>query len=521
MISKLLFKHKLTLLSALLTVLVFPKWNMPWLAFFCLIPLIIDLRSPNLNLKEAFIKGGLWGLIVMGLYHAWILELNAYGNKYAIALIWVGFSLYSSIFYAGVTALVKLLKSKLPIFILLPSAWVVFEWLRGLGPLGNTAGDLGYSQTAYLEILQLAGVGGIFFLSFFCVLINCLLSYLVPLRNKKTVFALISAAALFITVVIWGHFHMLSNTCYITPSLIGTAVIQGNHTQNQKLDKDNWPIIIHDYFQLSKQALAYDPDLIIWPETITPGLNINNPSFLGYLLWLTRTSKTTIVFGTPMQDAQHYYNSAVAAGPDGLLDAYYKKVKLMPFGEYLPMSTLYHFLGLGNWLSDVDYTSGKSGSKPFYFPLKPVTPPPIDNPTHYGIFAGIKICLESIYPWYFRKDVNNGATLLIVLANNAWFHDSSAAEKHFQMSVLRAVENNRYLIQAANTGISGIVTNIGKPVIKTSLAKQSVSFTQIPILTPISIYTRTGDWIVYLSLIILSLGVIVSELFRFQHRRFK
>lgn len=128
-----------------------------------------------------------------------------------------------------------------------------------------------------------------------------------------------------------------------------------------------------------------------------------------------------------------------------------------------------------------------------------------------GVAYGGGLCLESVYPGYFRMSVLRGAQVLVVLLNNAWFFNSSAAQEHLQMSIFRAVENNRYLVQVANTGISAIVDPRGAVIQRSRLGEKRILTGRVDDSLKMSFYTRFGDWIVIVSGIYLILALIMSR----------
>jgi len=204
-----------------------------------------------------------------------------------------------------------------------------------------------------------------------------------------------------------------------------------------------------------------------------------------------KTHAIPLIFGTPYWDGAHYYNSAVALSPTGNAPTIYKKNHLMPFGEYIPGSPLLKWLHLGFLLPEAEYSASNQSTL-----------------LACGKTAvGTGICLESIYPWTYRQFTQKGATLLANLSNTAWFLTSSASEELLQMSVMRAVENGRYFIQVANTGISAIIDSKGRFLAKTNLNKQTVLTKTVSLLRQKTVYTRFGNVIVMVSGMIILWGV--------------
>lgn len=496
--------YKNTLLSVLFFSLSFPPFNFFVLAYISLVPLICDIYfSTDTSTSIRFKKGLLFGFLSMAIFHSWFFQLEAFAPLWGVILLWLSLSLYLSLFYGLSLRLFKTFTSPVYTALWAASIWVLFEWIRSLGPIGNTAGLLGYSQTYCLPIIHLSSYGGIYSISFLCILINFIVFYALffnklvhknkleissisKIKKQLFIFTLLILSVIFI----FTSFQLKSHTGQDHK----VAIIQPNHIQKRKLDSFQHPSLLQENITLVKQALESSPNTIILPETITSSLNTKRNWFISSLKQRLENKETTIIFGTPIKENQRYFNSAVSITKHGLDKNRYDKIKLMPFGEYWPFRPLLYKLGLEHMIGNSDYSSGSK----------------IHNlPIHNSKF-GIEICLESIYPWFARKQVQQGATVLITLVNNAWFFDSKAAEQHLQMSMVRAVENKRFLLQAANTGISAIISPTGKIIKQSNLDEQNILIDMIKLHKTITPYTKYGDIIILFSSLIIITGILKS-----------
>jgi apolipoprotein N-acyltransferase len=482
----------LSLFSAVLSWSVFPKLDFWWLSFVCLVPLLYDLNSKKKQNRDNFFflkRGLVYGFVFMFLFHNWMFALRAWAPVVLVVLLWVLASIYFSIFYALVFYFYGLLKGGFFRILVFPCLWVIGEWLRSLGPVGNSAGALGYSQTSCLPILQLASFVGVFGLSFLVVLVNVLIyEILTNQSRKKAIFFLIAVLVVGFGV---GCFR-LSDKQFLARNrsqvkLLNIGVAQGNHAQDKKLNRKYWSQIQDDYIRLLKNPICQKQNIIFLPETITPSFNLKKRRFIRVLERIAKDSGFAVVFGTPIKRQGLYYNAvAVVANDKGLLAKMYLKKRLMPFGEYWPMRVALEKL-CKKVVASKDYTPGKGQ----------------DNLRVGGADVGVSVCLESIYPGYCRQAVKNGAQLLCVLVNNAWFFQSSAAAEHLQMSIMRAVENDRFLIQSANTGFSAIVSSKGRVIKKAWLDKQRIISGTVEIKHSRTVYNFFGDIVVLFSMIII------------------
>jgi len=445
---------RLLVLSALLFSLLFPPVNASWLAYLFAIPLLLHLKSLE-SPVIGFRNGVLFGLITMGVFHAWIFALHPWSTWLGAVGMWLMLSVYLSLFYGFSFGLFVAVKRQMPHIIAFPTCWILGEWLRSLGPIGDPAGAIGYSQANSLMVLQSASLLGVFGISFLCLVVNtqvfCLFTSLWAQFKTSISYLLAIAASVTFYAIIWlGH---QSPTLSTTP----IAVVQGNHAQSLKLNSLNWAKLKQDYLSLT--ANVTPKSIVFWPETIIPTQLLNDTPFLKRLQNIAQERDLSIVFGSPSQEAGRYYNSVLAMTPKGLDSQRYHKEKLMPFGEYVPFRNAFKKIPTFSKILDTeDYSAGTN-------------PKLMDIRSHA---MGTAICLESIYPAVCRNRTKQGADFLFVAVNNAWFAKSSAAEKHLQMSILRAVENNRYLVQAANTGLSAIVDAHGKVLRQSTLGQTTV-----------------------------------------------
>jgi apolipoprotein N-acyltransferase len=469
------------LLSSLLWLAAFPPLNLWGLSFIASIPLFIAIKAQP-NTKKAFQLGVSFGFVFMLGFHSWMLELRAWGPLPGVIIMWVLYSAYLSLFYGALTMTLYKLKHAMWSY---PIVWVVFEYLKSISTIGNPAGTVGYTL-GYTPVLnQLASFGGVFFLSFLIISVTTLLLYGIQRRPKYSIKHLVSAGVI---LIVWCTCGALLMNHEIKPSnYANITLIQPNHPQEKKLNKFSWAKLRRDHIKLIQNALKTEnPHMLFLPETITPGLNTKRDHFMTPLKQLSAQHNVGIFFGTPLKRDPKYFNSIAVMTPKGLGQESYDKVQLMPFGEYWPAKSFFLKLGLKNIIPGSEFTPGQG-----FWPI-----------TFNEAEVGALVCLESIYPWFSRKLVKNQASLLYVAANNAWFFNSSAAQKHLQMSTLRAVETHRSLIHATNTGISGFISPKGIIRHKTALDTQATLSQTTPLYTNTTLYTRIGElWLLALLLL--------------------
>jgi apolipoprotein N-acyltransferase len=255
--------------------------------------------------------------------------------------------------------------------------------------------------------------------------------------------------------------------------------------------------------------------LVVWPESPAP-FSTNDPRFREAVSQMARDTKTWTVAGSigigPMEtgslgkgatgiplaagspaQTSLLFNSAVLISPAGEWIARYDKVHLVPFGEYLPFPTIFSFAGgLTKEVGEFQHGSSRQ---------------PLDaGSDRLGVF----ICYESIFPDEVRQFADRGAQLLVNISNDGWYGDSGAYAQHLNQTRMRAIENNRWLLSATDTGVTASIDPLGR--VRAHIPRKQRTALVAPY-APVSVttfYTHHGDWFAYVCAII-SLGALLSR----------
>lgn len=500
-------------ITSLLLFLIFPLFSLWPLAFVSLIPLYFGIE--NLSIRRTFLVAWLSGfLFFCGLLH-WIV-FNPAVESWVRPLLYLGVVLiaaYLSLFFAASFSLAKWLSGRLniPFWWAAPFGLVLFDFLRSHGILGFPWGSLGYSLARWTSAIQIASFTGVYGISFWIVLVNGLLYWLIkyfianrPFRLTTPVFLRTSLVLLiFVMPPLIGKLMLskINKEIRIAPT-INISLIQGNIEQGLRWDHDfreyNW----QTYDSLSRQALKQPVDLLVWPETALPFYLRYEPEYFLRALSLANNLKASILTGVPdfsyepSNQKQLYYNSAFLIRPVyGLTDSYAKS-HLVPFGERFPYKDKIPFIrnvnfGEGEWTPGADSIVFDLG----------------------GINFSCMICFESIFPEIARKQVRKGARFLVNITNDGWFGRSGAARQHAEMAVFRSVEQRRAIARCANSGISMFILPTGEIFKPTHLYKQAIITSAIPLLNTRTFYQKHGDLFV-LFILIASLLPILALLIK-------
>jgi apolipoprotein N-acyltransferase len=276
------------------------------------------------------------------------------------------------------------------------------------------------------------------------------------------------------------------------PGEVTVAIMQPSIEQPLKFEPSHAATTLGIYTSLTRLASAEQPDLIVWPETATPGPLQRDPQLLDALSALSKTLKAPLLVGsidikemTPLRAT----NSAFLLTERGIVGRY-DKIHLVPFGEFIPLS---HLLGfIRGWAQFISELEPGSDAVVFQGPPAPF---------------GVVICYEGIFPGLVREFVRGGARLMVNLTNDAWFGRTDGPWQHLAMYPFRAVEHRTAVVRTANTGVSAFIAPSGQILRRLSLYRRAVMAERLPLRVGETLYTRFGDWLAYLAL-----GVTVGTL---------
>jgi apolipoprotein N-acyltransferase len=370
-----------------------------------------------------------------------------------------------------------------------PFVWVATEMGRMYVLTGFPWVLLGYSQASMLPIAQLASIVGVFGLSALLAAISASLAVVVVDTRRARVAYLPLAVTMTVVILVgvWGSFRITRGTLTHSGEAVRVGLIQGNVDQADKWDDRRARQIFHSYLEMTRQAMSQGAQVVLWPESSTPFFFGEDRAGTEEVRTLARQAQVPIILGSDQIErgtVTKYYNAAFLVRSDGSNGGVYRKMHLVPFGEYVPAKRLFFFMErLVQAVSD--FTPGDEST------LLSVDGHPVST----------SICYEVVYPALVRQFVQNGSELLTTITNDAWFGQTSAPYQHFAQASLRAIENGRYLVRSANTGISGIVDPYGRVLEESRIFTPAVVVGDARFLHDRTIYTRIGDVVAYFSLI--------------------
>jgi len=486
----------LAIVSGALFVLSFPKFGHPAFGWIALTPLIVALTGATL--RRAFLLGLTTGIIYFTGTLYWITGVMAmYGGlqTWVAVLINAGLIAYLALFpalFALITRRIVMAYGR-SVLMAAPVVWVATE----LGRAYITSFPwelLGYSQVTVLPIAQLASLFGVYGVSMLLAAVSAALAFAATARRWAP---LVAVLAVVLAVAVWGSRRVAASEWTRAGEPIRIGMIQGNVDQGQKWDVTRASAIFQDYVNLTRQAIREGSQLVLWPESSTPFLFEENLPAANVVRTLAEQARVPIVFGSDQIERgrpDRYFNSAFLVRADGTTGGVYRKMHLVPFGEYVPFQRLLFFAAP---LTEQAGTFSP-GLNPELLPVD-------------GHRLSVAICYEVVYPDLVRQFVAGGSELLTTITNDAWFGRTSAPMQHFQQAAMRAIENGRYLVRSANTGISGIVDPYGRVLAQTPIFESAVLVGEARFLRTSTFFSRHGDVLAYASVVATLVLLVVAS----------
>lgn len=505
----------LALLSSVLLILAFPDFDLWFLAWFALIPMIWAVEAEKDSTVKSFVLGWLfgtvfffgtcWWLTFAPITYAGFPPILAYTLFFFVA---AAAGTFPGIFGAVLSVLLRRFGS---IAILLaPFVWVCTEFLR-YWLTGNNWNALGYSQAFSRLAVPFASSGGVLFVGFMCVVPSTVILYWVADRERRSIqgaiFLALLALFLVFSTIFFGNnsgFEAFGDRRDKAESKI--VAIQPNVPMSG-LTLEKWRELRQRHVRLAESALVKlneqqttsndQPTLVIFPESPMNFMYEDDPETKAFIDGFARTHNVSVLFNSAEPDGSNgkFFNSAVTVSPEGKEVAQYDKIYLLPFGEAVP------------------------------FPLEGILPGFVGNFSYgreYDLLpvgdakAGVMICFESHFGQLSRQYVANGADMIIEMTNDGYLGPTPVLRQHLANAVFRAVETNRPLLRVTNVGITAYINERGEVL---DAAESYIEDTRVWSVSKSdgsqTFYVKYGDWFAWLCTVV-TLGLLLLS---FRRRR--
>ena len=468
-----LSRKKLSMISGLLVGLSYP----PGFGIFALFGFVPLLRvwltsSPRSSLKYSFLSS-----IVCSMISLYWIGLNSGASIVPVIMSLVAAILYLSIFWIITGYSISWMKKKYSKTIYaIPFIWVGMEFLKSYGPLAFPWSNLALTQTNFLPILQIIDHTGSEGVSFWVILVNMTI-YLILYDNQLKYKGYTILTILIIAPILYGLIKTNSFNEQLWEKRF-ISIIQPNIDPNLKWESSYRDELYGEMDSLNTLAYDLKSDLVLWPEAALPNYMRVSYKRKKYEKLVQEISKP-IIMGT--LDYKTIKNRRISLNGSIFFDGstknkMYHKLFLVPFAEYIPLSTKFPILnnlnfGQGNFSHGEEYT---------LFNLDSIS------------FSNL-ICYDLSNPLIVKDFIKKGARFLTVQANVAWLQNSSGVRQFFEMTKLRAIENRTGIALSANTGISGIINPLGEVTHKIPYDNQKVINGKVLLNNEVTFYSKYGN----------------------------
>ncbi|MFE3095647.1 apolipoprotein N-acyltransferase [Streptomyces sp. NPDC059248] len=490
------------LLAGALPVFAFPVPSLWWLAYAALVPWLLLLRTAPTGRRAAY-EGWLGGTGFLIAVHSWLIpSLHVFIVLLAalLGLLWApwGWLVRRWLGGPGRTGDTGPYRRRTPpvaravaAVAVVPSGWLLIELVRSWQGLGGPWGLLGASQWQVSPALRLASVGGVWLVSLLVVAVNTAIVVLitVPRARRVTTGVIVAGALTAGAVAAWSPRPRPAGTARI--AVVQPGVIDGADARFAREER------------LTRELAGHRLDLVMWGESSVGTDLYTRPDLTARLAALSRAVGADLLVNV---DARRMgpgappgiYKSAVLVGPSGLTGQRYDKMRLVPFGEYIP------FRSVLGWVTALGRAARENRLRGTHQVVMELPPGPGDPA---GLRIGPLICFETAFPDMSRNLARDGAQVLTAQSSTSTFQHSWAPAQHASLAALRAAETGRPMVHATLTGISaafgpdGASTGPRVPVD----ASTAVVY-DVPLATGTTLFVRYGNWAVYAAAAILAAG---------------
>jgi apolipoprotein N-acyltransferase len=487
----------LALLSSVLLILSFPDFNLWPVAFIGLVPLLFIVANRPAP-AQALLLGWLSGAVFFyGSCHWLTFSMINYGGLpgwLAYLLLIPGalaVGLFPGLFSLVLALGIRVWRTKA--LLLAPFIWVAFEWAR-LGVTGQLWNALGYSLAYQTQLIKPASWGGVYAVSFLIVAVNAAIAYVLISRTGKAIGMSIAVLAFLLVPFVFIK--------PITPGSDGgvdarVVALQPNVPMHLVKSVQEMRELTTRHITMTENALRDlprdgVPTIVIWPESPMNFTYGSDSTFRELITSFARRHQVSVLFNSQeLAPNDGIYNSAMLINDQGQLVGQYDKIRLLPFGEYVPLPRWVPGASLisgivGDFMPGTNFTLFQAGTAP----------------------AGVFICIESAYPSIARTFANEGAEVLINISNDGYLGRTAVVRQHLANAVFRAVENGRPVLRVTNTGITAYIDAKGELKDPTPVFEPAVRVWTLCCTTADkTFYTRNGDLFALFSMFIMGLVV--------------
>ncbi|QGV81763.1 apolipoprotein N-acyltransferase [Streptomyces ficellus] len=471
-----------------LPALAFPAPSLWWWAYLALVPWMLLIRTAP-TWRRAALDGWLGGLGFMLAVHHWLMpSLHVFILLLAalLGLLWAPWGPLVRLMLSGVPSRARAAAA----LAVVPSGWLMVELVRSWEGLGGPWGLLGASQWQVPPALRVASLGGVWLVSLLVVAVNTAVTLLVSVRALRptAVAGLLVCAVAMGAAAWWVPAPQPAGQVRI--AVVQPGVLNGVGGAERRFARAE---------ELTRElAGRQDVDLVVWGESSVGADLTARPAYTARLAALSRQVGAEVLVNVDARrsDRPGIYKSSVLVGPEGTTGDRYDKMRLVPFGEYVPFRSV---LGWATSVGRAAAEDRRRGEQPVVMTVG-----------ERGLRLGPLVCFETAFPDMSRHLVREGAQVLVAQSATSTFQDSWAPGQHASLAALRAAETGRPMVHATLTGVSAVYgpegERVGAPL---GTDRSAAAVYDVPLAAGTTPYVRLGDWAVYAAVLVLaSLGAV-------------
>jgi apolipoprotein N-acyltransferase len=451
------------------------------------------------NARQAFVLGWMSQTTAWLVMVPWVVRVMSYygGLPYAAGVaIFVAMALFLGL-YGGLFALLvqrlRLGTTFLP-WLLVPLAWAAVEYARTYLFSGFPWNLIATALIDYASLIQIDRFAGPYFVGALVVFPATVAAWWITQRPAGIARVFVGGMLGVLLLTWWGT-GLVASKLNGRPNgsdPVVAALLQPNITQQMRWDEANIMAIYQKMIAMTEQAARGGAKIVIWPESTVPLSYTETDFFRESLESLSTRYGIDMILGSVATDPQkpnRIWNSAFLVS-NGATIGHYDKMRLVPFGEYVPLRRMLFFAEkLVHAVGEFEFGTN-------------------DKPLAGKLSYGPAICYEVVYPQITRAQIRNGAGVIVTITNDAWYDGTSAPAQHLWQARLRAIEGDRYLLRAATTGISAFVDPTGRMLQAIPMGREGIIYAKFQARTTITPYVRFGDWFAWMACAVVLIGLM-------------
>jgi apolipoprotein N-acyltransferase len=455
--------------------------------------------------REAFLLGWLSQTVAWLLMVPWVVRvMSHYGGLpyFTGVAIFVAMSAYLGLFGAVFALIVYALKLRerfLP-WLLVPLAWAAIEFARTYLLTGFHWNLIAAAIVDYTPLIQIDRAAGPYLLGCLVLLPSVTIAWLISTRITGATPMVRLMATTFVAIVMfvwWATGYVRQQVARLDSrgEVYTAALLQPNISQEMRWNEANVLEIFQKMMTMTQAAADQGAQVIIWPESTVPLSYAVTNFYRDSIEAVSRERNVDIILGSVAEDPSQpnkLWNAAFLVS-GGKTIGHYDKIRLVPFGEYVPLREMLFFAKkLVHAVGDFEFGTN-------------------DSPLRGKHAYGPAICYEVVYPQITRTQVRHGADVLVTITNDAWYDGTSAPRQHLNQARLRAVEDDRWLLRAGTTGISAWIDPTGRVVNEIPMGRAGILLARFATKTTETPYVRFGDWFAWGCVFAVIIGVVIRN----------